>query len=101
LGRERVFESYRADHSRSEGRDCTIESGGPVVGGYRSNREEISAKDHGATETQNISGRQEKNRGGTERTLGKNQGSKEGVTLAKNGYISGQTIHINGGWFMS
>ena len=46
---------------------------------YTSNREEIGTKERGTTDTQNISGRQEKNRSGTAGTLGKNQGSKEGV----------------------
>ena len=77
--RRRNFAAYRKHHSRSEGRDCKIESGGPVVGGYTSNREEKGAKERGTTDTQNISGRQEKNRSGTAGTLGKNQGSKEGV----------------------
>jgi hypothetical protein len=77
--RRRQFESYREHHSRSEGRDCEIESGGPVVGGYGCNREEISTKEHGTTDAQNISGGQEENRSGTASTLGKNQGSKEGV----------------------
>jgi len=76
---EEKFESYRQHHSRSERRDCEIESGAPVVGGYTYSREEISTKEHGATDTQNISGRQEKNRSGTAGALGKNQGSKEGV----------------------
>ena len=50
-----------------------------LVGGYKHNREETSTKEHGTTDTQNISGRQEKNRSGTASTLGKNRGSKEGV----------------------
>jgi hypothetical protein len=77
--RRREFESYREHHSRSEGRDCEIESGASVVGGYKYNSEETSTKERGTTDTQNISGRQEKNRSGTAGTLGKNQGSKEGV----------------------
>ena len=62
--------------------DCQtseIESGGPVVGGYGYNRQEISTEEYGATDTQNISGGQEENRCGTASTLGKDQGSKEGV----------------------
>jgi len=77
--RRRGLESYREHHSRSEGRDCEIESGGPVVGGYGYNREEISTREHGTTNAQNISGGQEENRSGTASTLGKNQGSKKGV----------------------
>jgi len=77
--RRREFESYPEHHSRSEGRDCEIESGGPLVAGYKYNREEISTQEHGTTDTQNINGRQKKNRSGTAGTLGKNQGSKEGV----------------------
>ena len=77
--RRREFESYREHHSRTEGRDCEIKSGGPVVGGYGYDREEISTKEHGTTDTQNIRGGQEENRCGTASALGKNQGSKEGV----------------------
>ena len=77
--RRREFESYREHHSRSEGRDCEIESGALVVGGRNDKREEISAKERRTTDTQNISGRQEKNRRGTAGTLGTNQGRKEGV----------------------
>ena len=50
-----------------------------LLEGYTTNREEISTKEHGTTDTQNISGRQEKNRSGTAGTVGKDQGSKEGV----------------------
>jgi len=50
-----------------------------LLQGYKYNREEISTQEHGTTNTQNISGRQEKNRSGTAGTLGKTQGSKEGV----------------------
>jgi hypothetical protein len=74
------FAAYRKHHSRSEGRDCKIEPGGPVVGGYTYNTykgAESSTKEHGATETHNVGGGQEKNRSGTAGTLGKNQGSKE------------------------
>jgi hypothetical protein len=56
-----------------------MEPGATVVGGYTYNWEEISTKEHGKTDTQNISGRQKKNRSGAAGTLGKNQGSKEGV----------------------
>jgi hypothetical protein len=77
--RRRNFATYREHHSRSKGRDCEIESGAPVVGGHKHNREEISTKKCGTTETQNVSGGQEKNRSGTASTLGKNQGSKKGV----------------------
>jgi hypothetical protein len=77
--RRRQFEPYREHPPRSEGRDCEIESGSPVVGGHGHNREEISTKEHGTTDTQNIRGGQEENRCGTTSTLGKNQGSKEGV----------------------
>jgi len=79
--RSREFESYREHHSRSEGRDCEIESRAPVVGGRNDKREEISAKEHRTTDTQNISGGQEKDRSGTAGTLGKDQGSKEAVVL--------------------
>jgi len=77
--RRREFEPYREHHSSREGRDCEIESGGPVVGGYKHNRDETNTKEHGTTDTQNISGREEKNRSSAASTLGKNQGSKEGV----------------------
>jgi hypothetical protein len=43
--RRREFEPYREHHSRSKGRDCEIESGAPVVGRYKYNREEISTKE--------------------------------------------------------
>jgi hypothetical protein len=77
--RRRNFAAYREHHSRSKGRDCEIESGSPVVGRYIYKGAESSTKEHGTTETHNVSGGQEKNRGGTAGTLGKNQGSKEGV----------------------
>ena len=77
--RRREFESYREHHSRSEGRDCEIESGAPVVGGHRYTSKETSTKEHATTDAQNISGRQEKNRSRTAGTLGKNQGNEEGV----------------------
>jgi hypothetical protein len=79
--RRRELESYREHHPRSERRDCEIESGAPVVGGHGFNRKEISSKEHGTTDTHNISGGQEKNRSGTTDTLGKDQGSKEAVVL--------------------
>jgi len=77
--RRRNFAAYRKHHSRSEGRDCTIEPGGPVVGGYIYKGAESSTKEHGTTETHNVSGGQEENRSGTASTLGKNQSSKERV----------------------
>jgi hypothetical protein len=77
--RRKEFEPYREHHSRSEGRDCEIESRCPVVGGYIYKGAESSTKEHGTTETHNVSVGQKKNRGGTAGTLGKNQGSKEGV----------------------
>jgi hypothetical protein len=76
------FEAYRKHHSGSKGRDCEIESGCPVVGGYTHNIykwPESNTKYHGAAETHNVGGGQETNRSGTAGTLGKNQGSKEGV----------------------
>jgi hypothetical protein len=73
------FAAYRKHHSRSEGRDCKIEPGGPVVGGYTYKGAESSTKEHSTTETHNVSGGQEKNRSGTAGTVGKNQGSKKGV----------------------
>jgi len=75
--RRRNFAAYREHHSRSEGRDCKIEPGGPVVGGYTYKGAESSTKEHSTTETHNVSGGQEKNRGGTTGTMGKNQDSKE------------------------
>jgi hypothetical protein len=91
--RRREFEAYREHHSRSKGRDCEIESGSPVVGGYTYNTykgAESSTKEHATTDTQNIGGRQEKNRSGTAGTVGKNQGSKEGVV--RHFEISGRTV---------
>jgi hypothetical protein len=80
--RRRNFAAYREHHSRSKGRDCEIESGSPVVGGYTYNTykgAESGTKKHGTTETHNVGGGQETNRSGTAGTVGKNQGSKEGV----------------------
>jgi hypothetical protein len=77
--RRRYFAAYREHHSRSKGRDCEIESGAPVVGGHKHNREATSTKKHRTTETHNVGGGQETNRSGTAGTVGKNQGSKEGV----------------------
>jgi hypothetical protein len=94
--RRREFESYREHYSRSKGRGCEIESGAPVVGGYTYNRQKISTKEHATTDTQNISGRQEKNRSGTAGTLGKNQGSKEGVVRCLE--ISGATALRIAAW---
>jgi hypothetical protein len=50
-----------------------------LLEGTATTGKEISTKEHGTTDTQNISGGQEENRSGTAGTLGKNQGSKEGV----------------------
>jgi hypothetical protein len=94
--RRREFEPYREHHSSREGRDCEIESGGPVVGGYKHNRDETNTKEHGTTDTENISGRQEKNRSGAAGTLGKNQGSKEGVVRYFE--ISGATALLIAAW---
>ncbi len=71
----------RKRRSASEGRNCTTESGAPAAGGYTYNKKEVSTKEHGTTDTKNISGRQEKNRGSTACTLGKGQSSEEGVNL--------------------
>ncbi|MGA3199648.1 MAG: hypothetical protein ABSD89_09610 [Halobacteriota archaeon] len=95
-GRRREFESYQEHHSRSEGRNCEIESGAPVVGGFKYNREESSTKEPGTTDTQNLSGRQEKNRSGTAGTLGEDQGSKEGVV--RHLEISGATALRIAAW---
>jgi hypothetical protein len=74
----RNFAADREHHSRSKGRDCEIESSAPVVGGLKHNREETSTKEHGTTDTQNISGGQEENRSGTASALGKNRAAKKG-----------------------
>lgn len=50
-----------------------------LLEGYGYNREEISTREHGTTDTQYISSRQEENRSGSAGTLGQNQGSKEGI----------------------
>jgi len=80
--RRRNFAAYRKHHSRSEGRDCKIEPGGPIVGGYTYKGTESSTKEHSTTETHNVSGGQEKNCGGTTGTLVKSQGSKKEVGVA-------------------
>ena len=97
--RRRNFAAYRKHHSRSKGRDCEIESGGPVVGGYTYKGAESSTKEHGTTETQNVSGGQEKNRSGTASTLGKNQGSKEGVVYLKSAGRAGRTLYAGQSYF--
>jgi len=56
--------------------------------GHCGNWEETSKNGSGTTDKQNISGRQEKNRGGTASTLGKNQGSKEPVVRCF------ETLHV-------
>ena len=93
--RRRNFAAYREHHSRSKGRDCEIESGSPVVGGYTYNTykgAESGTKEHGTTETHNVGGGQETNSSGTAGTLGKNQGSKEGVV--RHFELSGRTVSV-------
>jgi hypothetical protein len=53
-------------------------------------------QEHGTTDTQNISGRREKNRSGTAGTLGKTQGSKEGVVRYVE--VSGATALFIAAW---
>jgi hypothetical protein len=94
--RRRNFAAYRKHHSRSEGRDCKIKPGGPVVGGYAYKGAESSTKEHSTTETHNVSGGQEKNRSGTAGTVGKNQGREEGVVRYFE--VSGATALFIAAW---